>query len=99
MAGQDLLAFLLLRHSGLRGFDAADLRWSEIDFRERMLSRLTHKRRKQVWIPIHPELLFALEAMRSERRAKPGDRVLFKPATDEFKTRPRLYERIKAMGK
>jgi hypothetical protein len=45
-ANQDLLAFLLLRYTGLRGFDATDIRWSEIDFRERMLSRLTHKREK-----------------------------------------------------
>jgi hypothetical protein len=59
-AGQDLLAFLLLRHTGLRGFDATDIRWSEIDFRERMLFRLTHKRQKRVWIPIHPELFFAM---------------------------------------
>jgi integrase len=98
VAGQDLLAFLLLRHTGLRGYDAVDLRWSEIDFRERMVSRLTHKRGKQVWIPIHPELLFALEATRSERRPKPADRVLLNPATGGVMTRPRLYERIKAMG-
>lgn len=66
-AGPDLLSFLLLRHTGLRGFDATDLRWSEIDLRDRMLSRTTHKRGKQVWIPLHPELLFAIETEFSRR--------------------------------
>jgi integrase len=97
-AGRDLLAFLLLRHTGLRGFDATDIRWSEIDFRERMLSRLTHKRQKQVWIPLHPELQFALEAACEERRPKPSDHVLLNPATGRAMSRPRLYERIKGMG-
>jgi integrase len=58
----DLLSFLLLWHTGLRGFDATDLRWADLDLNDWMLSRLTHKRKKQVWIPLHPELLFALEA-------------------------------------
>jgi site-specific recombinase XerD len=31
-AGRDLLSFQLLRHTGLRGFGATDLRWSSIDF-------------------------------------------------------------------
>jgi integrase len=97
-AGRDLLAFLFLRHTGLRGFDATDIRWSEIDFRERILSRLTHKRAKQVWIPLHPELLFALEAACAERHPKPSDHVLLNPETGRPMSRPRLYERIKAMG-
>lgn len=97
-AGPDLLSFLLLRHTGLRGFDATDIRWSEVDFREGMLSRLTHKRQKQVWIPIHPELSFALEAACAERHPKPADHVLLNPATGKAMTRPRLYQRIKALG-
>jgi integrase len=97
-AGADLLAFLLLRHTGLRGFDAVDLRWSEIDLRDRMLSRLTHKRRKNVWIPIHPELEFALEAAIAERKPKPGDHVLLNPETGRAMTRPRLYRRVRMMG-
>src|SRR5262249_11216076 len=90
-AGKDLLAFLLLRHTGLRGFDATDIRWSEVDFRERMLSRLTHKRRKHVWVPLHPELQFALEATCSERHPKPAEHVLLNPETGRPMTRPRLY--------
>jgi integrase len=96
--GQDLLAFLFLRHTGLRGFDATDIRWSEIDFREKMLSRITHKRQKHVWIPIHPELFFALDAACAERRPKPSDHVLLNPETGGPMSRPRLYERVKAMG-
>ena len=67
-AGQDLLMYLLLRHSGLRASDAADLRWREVDSQERCLTRLTQKRSKPVWIPLHPELAFALETERDRRR-------------------------------
>jgi integrase len=97
-AGRDLLAFLFLRHTGLRGFDATDARWSEIDLRDRMLCRVTHKRQKSVWIPLHPELLFVLESACAERRPKPSDHVLLNPETGGPMSRPRLYERIKAMG-
>jgi integrase/recombinase XerD len=97
-AGQDLLPLLFLRHTGLRGFDATDTRWSEIDLRDRMLCRVTHKRQKQVWIPLHPELLFALESACAERRPQPSDHVLLNPETGGSMSRPRLYERIKALG-
>jgi integrase/recombinase XerD len=97
-AGPDLLSFLLLRHTGLRGFDATDLRWSDLDLRDRMLSRLTHKRAKQVWIPLHQELLFALEAEFAKRDPLPGDHVLINPDTKKPMSRPRLYTRIKALG-
>jgi integrase len=97
-AGQDLLAFLFLRHTGLRGFDATDTRWSELDLRDQMLCRVTHKRQKPVWIPLHPELLFALEAACAERHPLPADHVLLNPETGRPMSRPRLYERIKAMG-
>jgi integrase len=97
-AGRDILAFLFLRHTGLRGFYAADVRWSEIDLRDRMLCRVTHKRQKPVWIPVHPELLFALEAACAERHSMPADHVLLNPETGRPMSRPRPYERIKAMG-
>jgi integrase/recombinase XerD len=97
-AGADLLSFLLLRHTGLRGFDATDLRWADLDLNDRMLSRLTHKRKKQVWIPLHPELLFALEAESARRRPSPGDHVLLNPDTKKPMSRPRLYERMISLG-
>jgi integrase len=98
-AGKDLLAFLLLRHTALRGFDAVDLRWSEIDLRDRMLSRLTQKRRKQVWVPLHTELLFALEAEYAARQPRPTEHVLLNPETGKPMKRPRLYERMLALGR
>ncbi len=98
-AGQDLLAFLLLRHTGFRGSDAVGLRWEEIEWEAREIHRLTQKRRKHVVVPIHPELLFALEAERDRRRPRPDDRVLLNPATGKPLTRPRLYERMLALGR
>jgi integrase len=97
-AGTDLLAFLVLRHTGLRGFDATDLRWADLDLNDRMLTRLTHKRKKQVWIPLHTELLFALETEFARRAPSPGDHVLLNPETNKPMSRPRLYERMRALG-
>jgi integrase len=97
-AGPDLLSFLLLRHTGLRGFDATDLRWSDLDLSDGMLSRLTHKRGKQVWIPLAQELLFALEVEFATRRPRPGDHVLLNPDTKKPMSRPRLYTRFKGLG-
>jgi integrase len=63
-----------------------------------MLSRLTHKRRKHVWIPLHPELQFALEAACAERRPNPSDHILLNPETGRPMMRPRLYQRIRVLG-
>jgi integrase len=98
-AGLDLLAFLLLRYTGLRGFDAVDLRWSEIDLKDRMLSRVTHKRGKPVWIPISAELLFALETEHARRSPVPDEHVLLNPETEAPMTRPGLYRRIQSLGR
>jgi integrase len=40
-AGEDLLAFLLLRHTGFRGSDAVQLTWAEVRFDTREIERLT----------------------------------------------------------
>ena len=98
-AGTDLLAFLLLRWTGLRGSDAVGLRWEEIDWEAREVNRLTLKRRKRVLLPIHQELLFALEIERDRRNPRPEDRVLLNPTTGQPLTRPRLYERMLALGR
>ena len=97
-AGADLLAFLLLRWTGLRGSDAVGLRWEEIDWEAREINRLTLKRRKRILLPIHQELLFALEVERDRRKPAPGDRVLINPTTGRALTRPRLYQRMLALG-
>jgi integrase len=98
-AGRDLLAYLLLRWTGLRGSDVVGLRWGEIDWETREINRLTLKRRKRVILPIHQELFFSLETERDKRHPQPEDRVLLHPETNRPLTRPRLYERVTAMGR
>ncbi len=97
--GNDLLAFLLLRWTGLRGSDAAGLHWGEIDWSAKEINRLTLKRRKRVILPIHPELLFALETEHARRNPSVEERVLLNPNTGKPYTRPRLYERMLAFGR
>jgi len=98
-AGADLLAFLLLRWTGLRGSDAVGLRWEEIDWETREINRLTRKRCKRVILPIHQELFFALEIERDRRKPEPEDRVLLNPATGDPLGRPGLYRRMIALGR
>ena len=98
-AGTDLFIFLLLRWTGMRASDVAGLTWAEIHFDRREIERITQKRRKPVIIPIHSELLFALEVEFDRRSPRFNDQVL--PPNREHKrlTRPRLYQRCKAMGR
>jgi integrase len=98
-AATDMLAFLVLRWTGLRGSDAVGLRWEEIDWETREINRLTLKRRKRVLLPIHQELFFALESERDRRNPQPEDRVLLNPTNGKPLTRPRLYERILGIGR
>ena len=98
-AGDDMLTFLLLRRTGFRGNDAAQLTFGEIDFQRREIERITEKRRKRVTIPIHSELLFMLEAEYASRKAEPHDRVLLNPLTKGPMSRKRLYARMLALGK
>jgi integrase len=98
-AEPDLLEFLLLRWTGLRGSDAVKLTWGEVHLSRKEIERITQKRRKRVILPIHSELLFALELEHDRRHPEPTDRVLLNPATGKPMTRPRLYERIQSMGR
>ena len=98
-AGKDMLAFLLLRWTGLRGGDAVALSWQEVHFDRKEIERVTQKRRKKVILPLHGELLFALEAERERQNPQATDRVLMNPATGTPLTRPRLYERMLAFGR
>jgi integrase len=97
-AGPDLLAFLLLRWTGLRGVDAVKLTWGEIDFDRKEIERVTQKRRKRVILPMHTELMFALEAEHARRKPESTDTVLVNPATAAPMTRPRLYYRMLSLG-
>lgn len=98
-ADADLLSFLLLRWTGLRGSDAAGLTWTEIDWDAREMNRLTVKRKKRVILPIQQELFFALETERDRRTPKAQDRVWVNPISGKPMTRPRLYQRMLALGK
>jgi integrase len=98
-AGDDLLAFLLLRWTGLRGGDAVTLTWREVHLDTKEVERVTQKRGKKVILPIHTELLFALEAERERQNPQTTDRVLMNPSTGTPLTRPRLYERMLALGR
>jgi integrase len=98
-AKEDLLAYLLLRWTGMRGSGAVRLTWSEIEWEGREINRLTQKRKKRVVIPIQQELFFALEAERNRRQPQPADRILVNPATETWMTRPRLYQRMLALGR
>lgn len=101
-AGDDLLAFLLLRHTGLRGGDAVTLTWQGVRFDTGKIERVTRKRAKKVIVPIHPELLRTLEWERDRRKPQPTDLVLLNPgkrASGTPMSRPRLYERMLALGK
>lgn len=99
VALDDLLAFQLLRWTGFRGSDAVALTWGEVDWEASEVVRVTQKRCKRVVVPIHKELLFALEAERVRRNPQPWDRVLLNPATNKPYTRMRLYERMLALGR
>ena len=98
-AGPDLLMLLLLRWTGLRGVDAVKLTWAEVNFDQKEIERVTQKRKKRVILPMHTELLFALEAEREKLRPQTSDCVLLNPATGTAMTRPRLYTRMLALGK
>jgi integrase len=98
-AGDDLRSFPLLRWTGLRGSDAVTVPFEDFYFDRKEMDTITRKRRKQVIVPLHPELLFALETEIELRKPKPGDPVLPNPETGTTLTRRRLYERMKALGK
>lgn len=98
-AGPDLFNFLLLRWTGMRGSDIVGLTWADIHFDRREIERVTQKRRKPVIIPIHSELLFALEVEFERRSPQPEDQVLAQTRERGRITRPRLYQRCKAMGR
>jgi hypothetical protein len=69
------------------------------DWQTREINRLTQKRRKHVILAVHQELFFALEAERKRRNPALEDCVLLNPETNRPLTRPRLYERIIALGR
>jgi integrase len=98
-AGADTLLLLTLRWTGFRGSDAVRITWRELDLAAREANRLTQKRKKRVVIPLHAELLFALEGERERRKPTSDDRILLNPTTGRPLTRPGLYRRTIALGR
>jgi len=98
-ANEDLLIFMLLRWSGFRGSDAVGLQWCEVHFDRKEIERVTKKRGKKVIIPIQSELLAVLEMEYTRRSPAPTDRVLLHPVYRTPLSRPRLYERVRALGR
>lgn len=98
-ARADWLTFLLLRHTGMRGGDAVGLTWGEVDLKGRLIRRKTQKRGKMVVIPLHPELASALERENATRKPQPLETVLVSPLTNKAMTRPRMYYRMKSLGR
>jgi integrase len=98
-ADHDLLSFLVLRWTGFRGSDAVSLLFRELQLDSKEVERITRKRKKKVVLPLHPELVFALETEEQRRDAQPGEYVLLNPLTGRALTRPRLYQRMVALGR
>lgn len=91
-AGDDLLAFLVLRWTGLRGSDAVTLSWTECDLTAKQIDKVCQKNGKRVVISMHEELESVLyRASHSFAGTRPT--VLGIP------NRPALYTRMKALGK
>jgi integrase len=70
-----------------------------VRFDRKEIERVTQKRRKKVILPIHTELLFALEAVYKRLKPGPTDLVLLNPVSARPMTRPGLYRRMLALGK
>lgn len=98
-AGDDLLAFMLLRWTGFRGSDAVGLTWAEVHSDRNEIERVTKKRTKKVILPVQSDLLSVLEIERSRRKPEPSDPVLVHPYAGTVLTRKRLYHRMLALGK
>ncbi|HWC19685.1 MAG TPA: tyrosine-type recombinase/integrase [Terriglobales bacterium] len=97
-AADDLLAFALLRWTGLRASDAVGLKWSEVHFDRKEIERLTQKRKRKLCCR------FSLNSWRcskwsARRKPKPEDTVLLNPETGKKLDRPRLYKRLVTIGK
>lgn len=78
---EDMLLFHVFRHTGLRGSDVADLRWSDVDLSNREIVRRTIKRGRKVEIPLEETLYWLLRAAPKAadhvilRDGKPTDRA------------------------
>lgn len=96
--GKDLLLFLAFRWTGLRRGDIADLHWCDIDFSRKEIQRITQKRKKLVFIPLHGEFLALLQQQYERIKPAPDDNVLRNQNGEPY-TGQRLYQRVLLWGK
>ena len=75
-AGEHRFTLLVLLHTGLRAGDTVKLRWEQVNFGGGFIDLQTEKCSTQAWIPLSPELLFALQSEWQRRKALPGETVL-----------------------
>ena len=87
----DKLAFLLLRHTGMRCSDVASVTWSSINWTEKTLTWRTQKRKVVVTIPLVRELMGALELAY-------GTKAADGPVLGDI-SRIKLYNLVKELGK
>lgn len=90
--GDELLAFMIFKWTGMRGSDVADLTWHALDPMGKTLRWETRKRGVWVTIPIAQELAEELSTRWFCSTVKGDDKVL--PGT----TRPKLYRMVKDLG-
>ncbi len=60
---------------------------------------ITQKQKKPVWIPISPELMFALEDEKKKSDPSPSERVLSNPSGRRPLTRIIVYNRMRWLGR
>jgi integrase len=75
-AAENRFTLLVLLHTGLRAGDAVKLRWEQVNFEGGFIDLQTQKCSTQAWIPLSPELLFAVQSEWQRRKALPGETVL-----------------------
>jgi integrase len=91
----DKLAFLLLRHTGMRCSDVASVTWSSINWTEKTLTWRTQKRKVVVTIPLVRELMGELELSYASRV---GTKAADGPVLGDI-SRIKLYNLVKELGK
>lgn len=100
--GTDLLAFELLRRTGLRRCDAATLQWKHIrfDMGEGMLQVSARKNGEPIFMPIHKGLAPLLRAEKTRRNPLETETVLVSPENGKpyDSDGKRLYARLTALG-
>jgi integrase len=96
-AGDDYLTFLFFRWTGFRRSDAFDARWQELLFDAKQMHRFAIKNRKELFLPMSPELVSVLKEEYKRRNPQPDDRILLNHRGNPF-TSGTLFNYMRALG-